>query len=270
MGEGYPLVYAHKSTIRLQGNVLSVAIRKSDDGGKRGKRGGVGEWSRQSRNRLIRLLNSIEFDAADFLTLTFHENVQDHADGKRCLKAFLRAARDRYALPAGIWRQERQERGALHYHVIILDGERMPEEWVSEKWTYHSGESLHDEDHLRYGARLEKTVQAGTKDGGLVVSYFAKYVAKEKEKDGYENGRVWGQWGCENKKGKLHEQDLPLISASVAFRWVLAAGGRVFDNISCTGGHVYLGHVGRSVELGDGDSLIALLHSCAIDRKKAT
>jgi hypothetical protein len=210
----------------------------------------------------------IEFETADFLTLTFHANELDHAKGKKCLKAFLRAARDRYVLPAGIWRQERQERGALHYHVIILDGERMPDEWVSEKWNYHSGEDADDEAHLRYGARLEKTVNAGTKDGGLIVSYFAKYVAKEKEKDGYQNGRVWGQWGCESRKSKLHEQDLPLISASIAFRWIIAAGGRLFDNNSCTGGHVYLGHVGKSEQLANGDSLVVLLNSRALDRTK--
>lgn len=260
------LVFAHNFTISLVGNCLKIAISKVDRPVGGGKRGGVGEWSRQSRYRLMNLLNSIVFETVQFITLTFHENVIDAVYGKKCLARFLRGLKLRYGAKAGIWRQERQQRGAIHYHVMILDCPKLDAGWVASYWNISAGEDPADDDHLRYGSRVERVILAGSKDGGLIVSYFAKYIAKNEGENDYENGRVWGQWGCQKFIPAMQKTDIPLALASIAFRWVASAGGCVYDNPSVMGGSVYLGHIGKSAKLDSDDTLIELLYRVASTR----
>lgn len=259
---GVSLVYAHKITFSVQGNTVTLCVRKKENQEKRGVRGGVGEWSRGSRNRLIGLINKMQFDTVQFVTLTFHRNLTDADEGKKRLRAFTRSLRSSKDVPAGIWKQERQERGALHYHLMLFDAYPIDNEWLAVAWNKASGESPDDKDHLRFGARVEKSVIAGTADGGLVVSYFTKYIVKEDEKHGYKNGRVWGQWGCSAKLAPRIEKEISVETVPGALRGLLSLGGRVFDNDSATGCKLYLGAVGCVPSMADDiaiDDIISLL-----------
>lgn len=259
---GVSLVYAHKITFSVQGNTLTLCIRKKENQEKRGKRGGVGEWSRGSRNRLIGLINKMEFHTVQFVTLTFHRNMLDADEGKKRLRAFTRSLRSKKDVPAGVWKQERQERGALHYHLMLFDAHPIDNEWLAVAWNKASGEDPNDLDHLRYGARVEKSVIAGSADGGLVVSYFTKYIVKEEGNDGYKNGRVWGQWGCGAKLAPRIEKEIDIETVSSTLRGLLSVGGRMFDNDSATGCKFYMGAVGCAPPMADDlaiDDIISLL-----------
>lgn len=261
---GVSLVYAHKITIRVQGNTVSLIVRKREDRAGGGVRGGVGEWSRGSRNRLIAMLNKMVFASVQFVTLTFHRNLLDADEGKKRLRAFTRSLRSKRHIEAGVWKQERQERGALHYHLMIFDAEPLDGDYIADLWNRASGESEDDADHLRYGSKVEKTVYAGTVDGGLVVSYFTKYMVKDEKDYGYKNGRVWGQWGCAKKFAAAYEKEIDPKAFSGALRGILSAGGRLFDNDSATGCKLYLGAVGCQGNVPDDltlDDLVGILRS---------
>lgn len=266
---GVSLVYAHKITIKVQGNTIVLCARKKETSPKRGDRGVVGEWSKGSRNRLLSLLNRMEFGVVQFLTLTFHRNMADAEEGKKRLRAFTRVLRAKKGIAAGIWRQERQERGAIHYHLMLFDCVELEDAYVKGLWVKCSGEPEDDHDHYLYGAQAEKSVYAGTDDGGLVVSYFSKYVAKEAKNDGYKNGRVWGQWGCNKKLAAAYEKEIDVAAYASTLRGLLSCGGRIFDNDSALGCKLYLGSVGNAAKIQSDSDLVDLLDILRKSRKQA-
>lgn len=163
--------------------------QKNKGGGIRGEiKGG---FSRQSRQRLFKLLNSIREDAyrkALFVTLTYKRTHVEPEEAKRNLRAFVASLRRRNANCSGIWKLEFQKRGSPHYHVIIF-ARWLDHRWVAETWNRIAEHG--DPDHLAAGTQV-----VAVKASKSTVAYVGKYMAKLE--DGQPSdawGRFWGVFG---------------------------------------------------------------------------
>jgi len=115
--------------ITAQGQVLQCSQRTDaltltrPRGG--GQRGTVTHFSDQSRFRLIKTF--AKFDRREaarqrgvlFVTLTYQDNMTDHARAARDLRAWRERLRRAYPAAWVVWRKELQERGAIHFHLML-------------------------------------------------------------------------------------------------------------------------------------------------------
>jgi hypothetical protein len=112
---------------------LSSPRKHSRKGG--GLRSHIHGFSRQSRNRLLRMVGSInrkEFEPGQvlFVTLTYHRNWPDSPDEQYAqLRALHKRLQRRWGPLPLIWRKEWQSRGAPHFHLIVFTPlEAVPED----------------------------------------------------------------------------------------------------------------------------------------------
>lgn len=87
-------------------------------GDRRGDRGAVKHFSSSSRSRLVQLCANNSEKFRYFVTLTYHEIMQDGRLAKKHLNRFLTSLR-RAGAHLYIWILEFQERGAIHFHVWL-------------------------------------------------------------------------------------------------------------------------------------------------------
>ena len=84
-------------------------------------RGRVKEFSKRSRHRLLCLVARLNEGINGVLvTFTYKRNMQDHELSKQHLDLVLRYLKYHYPHAAALWRMEHQQRGAIHYHVMLL------------------------------------------------------------------------------------------------------------------------------------------------------
>lgn len=161
-----------------------------------GRRGKIGGFSRESRRRLMCLLNSVDRSRVPhplFFTLTYPgEWPRDPQVWKAHLRAFRERMRRRYGKFPAVWRLEFQRRGAPHFHLLVfLDVSRPAlRGFVSRSWYGVVGSG--DEDHLKAGTQV---VRVHSWRG--VRSYAAKYLGKVEGDDRDPDqsiGRFWGVW----------------------------------------------------------------------------
>jgi len=76
-----------------------------------------------------------------FLTLTFNHQ-QDAKSAKNTLRAFNERIRRRFPRSSHIWRMERQERGDIHFHLILFNFPYVPQKDLQRWWTQTTGEDL--------------------------------------------------------------------------------------------------------------------------------
>lgn len=162
------------------------------------KRNIIDGYSRQSRNRLMKLLFSIDYEKMGlplFYTLTYPaEYPDDPEQWKRDLNTFIKRLERIYPEMVGIWRLEPQIREAPHFsgflwgcdNLSTIEGKKL----FSKMWFEVVGSG--DERHLRAGTGIQKI----DKVEGLIY-YLSKYISKS-EKGGapqefnYPVGRYWG------------------------------------------------------------------------------
>jgi hypothetical protein len=128
-----------------------------------GKRGKVTEFSDRSRKRLTRLLHRLSPAWGVFITLTIADASTSPQQAKRRLWLLIRWLRNKLGFEAVVWKQEFQQRGAVHYHLLAFSWRRRPP-WVER-----------DELANRWGLGY---VWVEFFDKGRVLSYVAKYVRK--------------------------------------------------------------------------------------------
>lgn len=173
MGYGSQL---KKPQVRLeaQGRLLRVTATLDDEDRPRGGglRGGVTEFTAQSRLRLFRMLARLQTPESkgyrsrvSFLTLTTKEILHPKVF-KVLLFRFLRVLKRRSPMTAVVWRLEYQKRGAPHVHCILYDVGYLKKEWIQQEWGKIVGEALPF-------TRIE-LVRAYRQ----LMSYAAKYVGK--------------------------------------------------------------------------------------------
>jgi hypothetical protein len=131
-----------------------------EGGGKRGK---VTEFSDRSRKRLTRLLHRLSPAWGVFITLTIADASVSPQRAKRRLWLLIRWLRSKLGFEAVVWKQEFQQRGAVHYHLLAFSWRRRPP-WVEQ-----------EELATRWGLGY---VWVEFFDKGRVLSYVAKYVRK--------------------------------------------------------------------------------------------
>jgi hypothetical protein len=204
------------------------------------KRGQIGDFSKDSRYRLMKLMAKINGDKAGlptFLTLTYPaEWSEDWRVWKRDLDAFRKAVVRRWPNVWGPWRLEFQKRGAPHFHLLLWDGPELERisrydrkrkkvkyfaipraksgknaeifDWFSETW-YRIVDSG-DKGHLQAGTKVEPLATWGG-----VVHYVSKYLAKLPEGNFVpvvHTGRFWGVIQKEKWKIEAHEMIPPEIA----------------------------------------------------------
>jgi len=114
--------------ITQQGNTLTVK-RLSDNlhlPPPNNCRGVITKFSRQSRFRLVRLFASLDQKRAvsfqrkvKFVTLTYKELMKDGALAKLHLKRFMERLQYHYPELWCVWKMELQDRGAIHFHLML-------------------------------------------------------------------------------------------------------------------------------------------------------
>lgn len=163
----------------------------------------VGPFSRNSRLRLLKIVNRIDWSRiirSQFITLTYPDEVAERTYKKR--------SQDRYVIlrniemlnnkhVPSIWRVEWQPRksgklvGELmpHFHILVMGAEKIQVAWLRDKWAQALGMK---NKYVNVDVRVIK--------GELgAVKYLAKYVSKRCNLgiDAYHNnsfglGRHWG------------------------------------------------------------------------------
>ena len=160
--------------VEAQGRLLRVRATLEEDDRPRGGgvRGGVTEFTPQSRLRLFRMLARLKAPESkgyrsrvSFLTLTTKEILHPKVF-KVLLFRFLRILKRRTVTTCVIWRLEYQKRGAPHVHCILYDVGFLKKEWIQEQWGNIVGEA-------QPFTRIE-LVRAYKQ----LMSYAAKYVGK--------------------------------------------------------------------------------------------
>lgn len=171
------------------------------------KRGVITGFSAKSRKRLLELM--ARFDRRKlhkqphkclFITLTWQENMTDVKRGKMALRAFIRRLERHADGVWGVWRQERQERGALHYHLIIGGLPFTNVTTLQSWWSTITGEH-----NVKNSLDLEII-----RSYNGVMFYTSKYVAKLPEQspepvglsvchNGTESPSEGRQWGTFNR-----------------------------------------------------------------------
>lgn len=198
------------------GSYVEVKPPKGSIPGRRGggRRGEIWEFSRASRRRLLKLLNSVDRTAAPlpyFVTLTYHnEWPEDPRDWKEQLKALHKRLKRSYGPHAAVWRLEYQRRGAPHFHLLLfLDAGQVvanlgESETVHRRraelklrnniaWMWNQIVGPEDVEHLAAGTGVERV-----KSWRGINAYAAKYMGKLEQLQSWHQkspGRFWGKFG---------------------------------------------------------------------------
>lgn len=132
------------------------------------KRGTIRVFSGASRRRLIELMARLRVTGVrtTFLTLTFN-GVPTPQEAKQAFKRFTMRLRRRYPAASALWRMEYQDRGAIHFHLLIFNMPYWSHRQIQYAWECCTGE-LMSIVHV-------KLLHGGKKQA---MAYVAKYIAK--------------------------------------------------------------------------------------------
>ena len=140
-------------TVEAQGNRFEVKrhqykllYQQKYTGGN--KRDVITKFSQDSQLRLMKLVASIGNKQVKqtrcrpvFLTLTYAGNMQKFKQAKRDLKVFLQRIARLHEEASAIWKMELQERGAIHFHLIVYGLPYTPVQTLQTYWNEITGES---------------------------------------------------------------------------------------------------------------------------------
>lgn len=212
------LLLMHKKTrVSIWNDLVSFSPDVPHDPPLGGKRGDVTVFSQASRYRLFRLLHQLEFEKVSFITLTYPASFpEDPKVYKGHLLAFRQMIERRYGKIKTVWRLEFQERGAPHYHLMMLDAPFIPVEELCWEWKCIVGS--YDMAHELLGVDIK--LVTGHKEGALIASYLAKYVGKIDDRDTKDVtqkvGRWWGKWWIKEPEAIEIEIDAGLVNHAMA------------------------------------------------------
>jgi len=131
-----------------------------------GRRGQISEFTNPARLRMMRMVARLDLDIKGlFVTLTYREDMTDHVEAKRHLDYTLRWIKRRLAGSAVLWRMEYQDRGAIHFHLVIFGASYLDAVQLTGFWQKLTGDDSYP-DVRRIRNRK------------MALRYVAKYVAK--------------------------------------------------------------------------------------------
>lgn len=164
--------------IEFCGGLVAVAHARvrldSQQGLNQSKRGVISEFSPKSRLRMLKLMAKINWTdhKAIFITLTYPQTWPDNKTAKNHARAFLKRINRRFPdvkIPV-IWRLEFQERGAPHFHLLLIDMPFIHYTEIQQMWMDIIGET-----NQRVFTRIEM-IQSKRH----AMYYVSKYMAKRK------------------------------------------------------------------------------------------
>ena len=171
-----------------------------------GWRGAIRGFSRRSKRRLMEKLIGVDWEPllegvgkrssevkAVLLTLTYPSAFSaSWEDWKRDLEVLRKRIKRNWPIDFAIWKEEFQERGAPHFHILIVFRGVVNlaafRQWVSLAWYEIVGSE--DPKHLAAGTN----VRAMYGPVQRLLRYLMKYLAKVVESP-EATGRIWGVWG---------------------------------------------------------------------------
>lgn len=133
------------------------------------RRGRITQFSRRSRYRLLKLTNTFsERTSGVMVTFTYRQNMTDYATAKKHLSLALLWMKRHYPGAAALWRMENQERGAIHYHIMLLSDQSGV--WVNiarlrEYWQGLTGDDSYP--NVKWISNRRRA-----------LAYVSKYIAK--------------------------------------------------------------------------------------------
>lgn len=235
----------------LSNNEICITSRPQNVA--RGTRGACKGMSRRSKSAMMRFLNSVLFDQAAFVTLTYRYNQQDWKAAYGDLRAWYKrvvASAGGFAL---VWKQELQSRGAVHFHCFLLDvsAELYAKLFVDE-WLSVTGQQG-DFAARQYGVKTYGIEALKASDAGVICAYMAKYASKA---GGETVGRPWGILGRRYARDTGQRVELSELQGEAIFEYLRQTGRSEFetDGGVCGVRH-YLGHIGAGSPSGGGDRI---------------
>jgi len=163
----------------------------------RGKKEKIRGFSAQSRVNCLQQVNKIsETSLPIFLTLTYHDFVEDFKVWKNHLNQFSTELRKKYPSARGLWKLEFQRRGAPHFHFCLwfpLVDEELKEifsqtfrDWASNVWLRIIKQE--EIENLLYGVCVEVA-----RNSTHVLIYMGGHFFKaNQDRKDLETGRSWG------------------------------------------------------------------------------
>jgi hypothetical protein len=195
-----------KAILTQQGTLVKIKTERQALTRSYGKRGKVTEFSKASRKRLLELFATIDAKKYLFITLTYGANFPDTPNAKRHLKAFMMRLERRYKRLCGVWRLEYQERGAPHFHLILMNVPFIPAKMIVDLWEAVIGEEYANNTFNETGDRNRTFTRVeAIRKHKKVMAYISKYVAKKERKD---TGKIQSAVG-QHKLNFRANQDAP-------------------------------------------------------------
>jgi hypothetical protein len=218
------------------------------------RRGEVSEFSRGSKSRMMRFLNSLVFERFSFVTLTYRYLQENLKDAYRDLRTWYKVMVYDQGPCAIVWKQELQKRGAIHYHLFLLDAsEGWNYERIRDNWLQTTGQRG-DTASRRYGVNVKTFDTLENGQAGIICAYMAKYAAKDGKT---AQGRAWGCLGRKYARQAEARTEVSEFQAVAIFD-LLEQNGIVISQAD--GGalytRVYRGHLGRVAGDTRGDRLL--------------
>lgn len=132
--------YMQQGDLRKVAFVQSANVITHAGGGARGK---IVGFSPASRRRLLHLFARLDTRSVRcvFLTLTFQQMVLA-SEGKVAFRRFRERLRRRFPKTAFVWRMERQERGDIHFHLVLFNFPYVPQKTLQAWWMACTRETL--------------------------------------------------------------------------------------------------------------------------------
>jgi hypothetical protein len=156
-----------------------------------GKRGAITRLSDDARRHMREALHKFPDAAlskALFVTLSYPADYPTPAESKVHFKRFKEWMRRAHPTSCTVWKLEYQERGAPHFHLLIMGVQTMPLTWLKHAWAkcVKSGDPL----HLSQGAHIKRVTNPQA-----VRSYLSKWKQLPAKILGGHTGRFWGVFG---------------------------------------------------------------------------
>ena len=179
-------------------NMIQIKTSGFSAPGGGGLRGKITGFSDGSRRRMLEMMNKLTFESMTFVTLTYPAVFP--ADGRQVkehLRRFRARLEKRFGKLTVVWRMEYQERGAPHFHLILLDAPFICRWWLSKAWV--DSNDTKSMLNFRYGTNIKGIALKG--DTQKIINYVCKYAGKVEEHERNEGnewcGRFWGKWNYE-------------------------------------------------------------------------
>lgn len=192
-----------KLRITHQGNLLKITPRANramfPRRYGRGDRSVTTRFTKRSRKNLLEKFAIIDKEKAKnatFITLTYVENFQDHKASFRHLREIIRRIMYKKNEAFAVWKKEIQDRGAIHYHLMVwnlpyIDKEKLAFEWMEITGQFYIKEYYQE----NYWVMPPMTRVEYCKNPRKCWYYLSKYLAKvdnEEKSIDQETGEIEG------------------------------------------------------------------------------